>query len=372
MKTFNPYSGLALMTCLCFSLMNGSLSAAEPSKAQQAQISRASAEMAAVAKRWIASLSKEQRAAATFKMDDEERSNWHFVPDFVIKPNGRRGLTIGQMTPQQRIFAVTLPATALSQRGYLEMMSIRALEKVLFDIEGKDYRDPQLYYVSIFGKPDPKGTWGWRFEGHHLSVNVTIIDGKKFSVTPSFFGSNPGKVTDGNLKGVEVLDKEQKLALSLIQSFNKEQLAKATIDTSALDKKLLQKSVIKEVLTTDDPTADRGLFTFKGISFADLDPAQQKKLLSLINVYTSRFRPEILKGTRYQGNIKDGSDVSFAWSGGQKRGEFHYYRIQSKTFLIEFANTQNNANHVHAVWREFDGDFGRDFLSEHFSKHHKK
>ncbi|MDF1745585.1 MAG: DUF3500 domain-containing protein, partial [Gimesia sp.] len=136
MKTFNPYSGLALMTCLCFSLMNGSLSAAEPSKAQQAQISRASAEMAAVAKRWLASLTKEQRAAATFKMDDEERSNWHFVPDFVIKPNGRRGLTIGQMTPQQRIFAVTLPATALSQRGYLEMMSIRALEKVLFDIEG--------------------------------------------------------------------------------------------------------------------------------------------------------------------------------------------------------------------------------------------
>lgn len=372
MKTYHRVSGLALMTCLCFSLLTGNQASAEPSKAQQIQISRASAQMASVAKRWLASLTKEQRSAATFKMDDEERSNWHFVPDFVIKPDGRKGLTIGQMTPQQRIFALTLPATALSQRGYLEMMSIRALEKVLFDIEGKEYRDPELYYVSIFGKPDAKGTWGWRFEGHHLSVNVTIIDGKKFSVTPSFFGSNPGKVTSGNLHGVEVLDKEQKLALSLVRSLNKEQLAKATIDTSGLDKKLLQKSVIKEVLTSDYPTADRGLFTFKGISFADLDKAQQKKLLNLVNVYTSRFRPEILKGTRYQGSIKDGSDLSFSWSGGKKRGEFHYYRIQSKTFLIEFANTQNNANHVHAVWREFDGDFGRDFLTEHFKKHHKK
>lgn len=361
------------MTCLSFSLMTGSqASAAEPTKWQQAQVSKASAEMAAVAKRWLASLSKAQRAKATFKLDDEERSKWHFVPDFVIKPDGRKGLTIGQMTPQQRIFALTLPSTALSNRGYLEMMSIRALEKVLFDNEGKDYRDPELYYVSIFGKPDAKGTWGWRFEGHHLSVNVTIMDGKKFSVTPSFFGSNPGKVTSGNLTGVEVLDKEQKLALSLIQSFDNDQMAIATIDTSGMDKKLLQNSVIKEVLTTDAPKADRGLFTFKGISFADLDPAQQKKLLNLVNVYTTRFRPEILNGTRYRGRIKDGSDLFFAWSGGKKRGEFHYYRIQSKTFLIEFANTQNNANHVHAVWREFDGDFGHDFLSEHFSKHHKK
>lgn len=372
MKTYHPCSCLVLITCLSFSLFDGHPVSAETDKARQAQISKASAEMAAVAKRWLASLSKEQRAQATFKMDDEERSNWHFIPDFVIKPDGRKGLTIGQMTPQQRIFALTLPATALSHRGYLEMMSIRALEKVLHDIEGKDYRDPELYYVSIFGKPDPKGTWGWRFEGHHLSVNVTIIDGKKFSVTPSFFGSNPGKVISGNLAKMEVLEKEQQLALKLVQSFDNDQLAIATIDTSGMDKKLLQNSVIKEVLTTDDPKAERGLFKFKGISFADLDPAQQKLLLRLVNVYTTRFRPEILKGTRYKGRIKDGSDLFFAWSGGKKRGEFHYYRIQSKTFLIEFANTQNNANHVHAVWREFDGDFGRDYLSEHFSKHHQK
>jgi len=372
LKTYHPTPALALMACFCFSLFNITPATAEVTKAQQAQISKASHEMAAVAKRWLASLTKEQRKQATFELDDEERMNWHFIPDFVIKPAGRSGLPMTQMTPQQRIFAVTLPSTALSHRGYLEVMSIRALEQVLFEQEGKDHRNPELYYVSIFGKPDSKGTWGWRFEGHHLSVNVTIVDGKKFSVTPSFFGSNPATVKQGPLKGVEVLKQEQQLALNLVKSFNPDQLAIATIDTAAMDKKLLAKSVIKEVLTTDDPVADKGLFTYKGIQYADLDPKQQKQLLRLVNVYLGRFRPELLKGTHYLGNLRDGDHLYFAWSGGQKRGEFHYYRIQSKTFLIEFANTQNDANHVHATWREFDGDFGRDLLKEHFKNHHQK
>ncbi|WP_299467712.1 DUF3500 domain-containing protein [uncultured Gimesia sp.] len=372
MKTYHPFSGLALLTCLCFSLTSGNLAAAEPAKAQQTQISKASAEMAAVAKRWLASLTEEQRKQATFALDDKERTNWHFIPDFAIKSGGRQGLPMTQMTPQQQIFAVTLPATALSHRGYLEMMSIRALEQVLFEQEGKEHRNPELYYVSVFGTPDAKGTWGWRFEGHHLSVNVTIVDGKKFSVTPSFFGSNPATVKEGPLKGVEVLQQEQQLALNLVKSFNPDQLAIATIDTSAMDQKLLAKSVIKEVITSDDPVADKGLFTYQGIQYADMDPKQQKMLLNLVNAYLGRFRPELLKGTNYLGNLRDGDHLYFAWSGGQKRGEFHYYRIQSKTFLIEFANTQNDANHVHATWRDFDGDFGRDLLSEHFKNHHQK
>tara|TARA_R110002095_G_scaffold152237_1_gene131917 strand:+ start:66855 stop:67988 length:1134 start_codon:yes stop_codon:yes gene_type:complete len=372
LKIFHPYSALALMACFCFSLSSNTPVAAEVTKAQQAQISKASSEMASAAKRWLASLTPEQRKQATFKLDDKERTNWHFIPDFAIKPAGRNGLPMTQMTPQQKIFAVTLPATALSHRGYLEVMSIRALEQVLFEQEGKDHRNPELYYVSIFGKPDAKGTWGWRFEGHHLSVNVTIVDGKKFSVTPSFFGSNPATVKQGPLKGVEVLKLEQQLALNLVKSFNPDQLAIATIDTAAMDQKLLAKSVIKEVLTTDDPIADKGLFTYKGIQYADLDPKQQKQLLRLVNVYLGRFRPELLKGTNYLGNLRDGDHLYFAWSGGQKRGEFHYYRIQSKTFLIEFANTQNDANHVHATWRDFDGDFGRDLLKEHFKNHHQK
>lgn len=346
---------------------------AEVTKAQQAQISKASGEMAAAAKRFLASLTEEQRKQATFKLDDKERTNWYFIPDFAIKPAGvRNGLPMTKMTPQQKIFAVTLPSTALSHRGYLELMSIRALEQVLFEIEGRDVRNPELYYVSIFGTPDAKGTWGWRFEGHHLSVNITIVDGKKFSVTPSFYGSNPATVKQGPLKGVEVLKQEQQLALNLVKSFNPDQLAIATIDTKKVDEKLLAKSVIKEVLTTDDPVADPGLFTQKGIQYADLDPKQQKMLLRLVNAYLQRFRPELLKGTKYLGNLRDGDHLYFAWSGGQKRGDFHYYRIQSKVFLIEFANTQNDANHVHATWREWDGDFGRDLLKEHMQNHHQK
>lgn len=372
MKTYLPYSGLVLMTCLCFSLSVGNQASAEPAKAQQAQISKASTEMASAAKRFLASLTPEQRKLAAFDLDSEERTNWHFIPDFAIKSGGRHGLPMTQMSAQQRIFAVTLPATALSHRGYLEMMSIRALEQVLFELEGKEHRNPELYYVSIFGKPDSKGTWGWRFEGHHLSVNVTIVDGNKFSVTPSFFGSNPATVKEGPLKGVEVLKQEQQLALNLVKSFNPDQLAIATIDTAAVDQKLLAKSVLKEILTTDDPVVDKSLVTHKGIQYADLDPKQQKTLLNLVNTYLGRFRPELLKGTHYLGNLRDGDHLYFAWSGGQKRGEFHYYRIQSKYFLIEFANTQNDANHVHAVWREFDGDFGRDLLKEHFKNHHQK
>ncbi|WP_417385809.1 DUF3500 domain-containing protein [Gimesia sp.] len=372
MKTYLLPSSLALLTCLCVTLASSNLTYAEPTKAQQAAISRASSEMAAAAKRFLASLPEEQRKAATFKLDSKERDSWYFIPDFAIKDDKRTGLPMTQMTPQQQIFAVTLPATALSHRGFLEMNSIRALEQVLFELEGKDYRNPELYYVSIFGKPDPKGTWAWRFEGHHLSVNVTIIEGKQFSVTPSFFGSNPATVKQGPLKGVEVLKEEQQLALNLVKSFNPDQLAIATIDTSEMDKKLLAKSVIKEILTTDDPVVDKGLIPHKGIQYADLDPKQQKMLLKLVNAYLGRFRPELLKGTHYLGNLRDGDHLYFAWSGGQKRGEFHYYRIQSKVFLIEFANTQNDANHVHAVFREFEGDFGRDLLKEHFSKHHDK
>jgi len=371
-KTYQPFAYLALLTGLCWNLTSVAPANAAPPKAQKTQISRASREMASAAKRFLASLTAEQRKAATFKMDSKERDQWYFIPDFAIKEEGgRTGLPMTKMSPQQQIFAVTLPAMALSHRGYLEMNSIRALEQVLFELEGKDYRNPELYYVSIFGNPDAKGTWGWRFEGHHLSVNVTIVDGKKFSVTPSFFGSNPATVMQGPLKGVEVLKEEQQLALNLVKSFNPDQLAIATIDTSEMDKKLLAKSVIKEVLTTDDPVVDKGLVPHKGIQYADLDPKQQKMLLRLVNAYLGRFRPELLKGTRYLGNLRDGDHLYFAWSGGQARGKFHYYRIQSKVFLIEFANTQNDANHVHAVFREFDGDFGRDLLKEHYSKHHK-
>ncbi|MFG0240597.1 MAG: DUF3500 domain-containing protein [Gimesia chilikensis] len=373
MKTYHRLTCLALITGLCWNLASTRPADAAPPKAQKTQISRASREMASAAQRFLASLSEEERKAATFKMDSKERDQWYFIPDFAIKEDGgRTGLPMTKMSPQQKIFAVTLPATALSHRGYLEMNSIRALEQVLFELEGKDYRNPELYYVSIFGNPDPKGTWGWRFEGHHLSVNVTIVDGEKFSVTPSFFGSNPATVMQGPLKGVEVLKEEQQLALNLVKSFNPDQLAIATIDTAEVDKKLLAKSVIKEVLTTDDPVVDKGLVPHKGIQYADLDPKQQKMLLRLVNAYLGRFRPELLKGTRYLGNLRDGDHLYFAWSGGQARGQFHYYRIQSKVFLIEFANTQNDANHVHAVFREFEGDFGRDLLKEHYSKQHKK
>lgn len=318
--------------------------------------------MATSATRLLQSLTPEQRAKMVFEFADEEREDFHFVPDKFIKPDGTRaGLTIEEMQPNQKTLAKALPATALSHRGYLEAMSIMSLEQVLFDMEnGNPVRNPQRYYVSLFGEPSQNGTWGWRFEGHHLSINVTIINGKKFSVTPSFFGTNPAIIKEGPMKGTEVLVQEDRLALELVNSLTGE-LKEAV---------LIPGKTVDEVITSDDRTARREAFLEHGVTFEQLAAEQQQMLLALVNVYLGRFQPEILQGTRYKGLLEDGTGLRFAWSGGTVLGEQHYYRIVGKDFLIEFANSQNNANHIHAVLREFNGDFGRDFLAEHYQEGH--
>ncbi|WP_459556098.1 DUF3500 domain-containing protein [Lacunimicrobium album] len=318
--------------------------------------------MATAANRLLMSLTEEQRKQVVFEFGDEEREDFHFVPDKFIKPEAaRKGLTIEQMQPNQKNFAKALPATALSNRGFLEAMSIMSLEQFLFELEkGNEIRNPQRYYVSIFGTPSATGTWGWRFEGHHLSVNVTIIDGKKFSVTPSFFGTNPAIIQEGPMKGTEVLVGEERIALDLVKTLTAEQMKKVMIPGSNVD----------EVITSDERTAKRETFEQHGLVFEDLTAEQQQKLLSLVNVYLGRFQPEILQGTKFKGLLEDGKGLRFAWSGGTELGQQHYYRIVSSEFLIEFANSQNNHNHIHAVLRDFKGDFGRDFLAEHYKEGH--
>lgn len=337
--------------------------------AHESAVHQAAAEMSSAANQFLASLTEEQRKQVVFPLTDDEHQNWHFVPDRNIAPNGRRGLPIKEMSPQQRALAHGLPATALSGRGYMQAMAIMALEKVLRDIEGSDHRDPELYYVTIFGEPTTEGSWGWRFEGHHLSVNVTAVGGEHFSVTPSFFGSNPAIVPSGPLKGLEVLKQEEQIALDLVNSLTAAQLAKATIgDVKPYDVEVTGKT-IREVLTTDDPRVDKGRLHKVGIGYNDLDKSQQALLLGLIHEYAGRFRQAVLEGTTDAAHGADPSTLTFAWLGGMKRGEQHYYAIQSDVFLIEFANSQNNANHIHAVWRDIDGDFGRDLLGEHFHEH---
>jgi hypothetical protein len=350
---------------VCFTLLSGTNSPrtllAQQDPANDPTV--AAKEMSSAATRFLAMLEPEQRAKANLKLADPQREQWEFVPDPFCK-SPRTGLSIRNMTAYQRALAESIPATALSHRGYLQARTVMALEQLVFLKDGKEFRDAENYYVTIYGTPGDESTWGWRFEGHHLSINVTIVEGKTFSVTPSFIGTNPAKVESGPMAGTEVLDLEQTLAFELVNSLNESQLASATIT----DKENISGGGGLEVATLNHTVVDRAKVAFAGVSAKDLDASQQEKLVRLAKLYAQRFRPEFVAGTKI-GNVGAASSISFAWYGGKEHGEHHYYRILSDQWVIEFANSQNNANHVHAVWRDFDGDFGRDLLGTHFREH---
>ncbi len=309
------------------------------------------AEMAAAADKFLAALTPEQRARATFDFKNDERLNWHFIP------KERKGLTIKEMSPAQRLLAHGLLRSGLSAHGYDKATNIMSLEPILFELEGagrKFPRDPELYHFFIFGKPGVKETWGWRVEGHHISVNVTLAKGQDISVTPSFFGSNPAEVRQGPRKGLRVLAEEEDLARQLLKSLDADQKQAALVETTAP----------KDIFTVADrkvkPLLPPGLLSSK------MNKKQTTTLMRLIKAYVERYRPELAEDDLRK-ITKAGLDkIQFAWYGGVEKGEGHYYRVQGPTFLMEYDNTQNNNNHIHAVWRDFDGDFGEDILKKHY------
>ena len=314
-------------------------------------------EMAAAAKNLLTTLTAEQAVKAIYPLKDNERYNWHFIP------RERKGLPFKEMAPEQKHLAHALLSTALSHRGYFKASTIMSLEQVLRDFEqGKGpTRDPELYFVTIFGKPDAQGAWGWRVEGHHLSLNFMVVEGKEISVTPSFLGSNPGEVRAGPRQGLRVLGAEEDLARQLVKSLNDEQ-KKAAIDTNTAP---------REIITGNDRKA-RGL-TPMGISAAKLTKAQTDLLWQVIKEYVYRDRPELADQDLKRIEKGGARSLYFAWAGSVEPKEGHYYRVQGPTFLMEYDNTQNNANHIHAVWRDFEHDFGEDLLRQHYeSAPHEK
>ncbi|HYF34754.1 MAG TPA: DUF3500 domain-containing protein [Prosthecobacter sp.] len=321
----------------------------------------AGVQMAGAAKFFLSSLAPEQKAKAAFKFEDDERENFHFVPW------DRKGLSLKEMTPQQRLLAHALLNTGLGFRGTAKAVTIMSLEEVLYTIEGADEakraavrerRDPEKYFVSVFGEPSDKGVWGWRFEGHHMSLNFTIKDGQLLRATPAFMGSNPGEVREGPLTGLRVLGKEEDLGRELVKSLTEAQWAKAKIADEAP----------KDIITAQERKVNP--LTPDGLPDTELNPEQKAKLEELIREYLERMRPEI--ATEAWAEFQKNGPVYFAWAGGKELGEGHYYRVQGKTFLLEYDNTQGNANHPHSVWRSFDGDFGRDLLGAHLKEAHGK
>lgn len=323
------------------------------------QAHEAGAQMADIAGIFLAALTPEQKAKATFEFGSEERENWHFIP------RERKGLPMKEMTPQQRLLANALLNTGLSFRGSAKAVTIMSLEEVLYQIEGADEskrasvrekRDPEKYYVSIFGTPDVKGSWGWRVEGHHLALNFTLKDGQLIRSSPAFMGTNPGEIRDGALKGLRVLGKEEELGRELVKSLDEAQFKKAVVADAAP----------KEMITAAEHKVNP--LQPAGLPESDMNDAQKALLRRIILEYTERMRPEL--AAEALADIEKTGGVHFGWAGGKERGEPHYYRVQGKSFLIEYDNTQNDANHVHSVFRSFDGDFGRDILGEHLKQAH--
>ena len=318
---------------------------------------RAANEMSTAASRFLAGLTPEQRKQTVFALESEERLRWNFIPSEAFP---RNGLLLKDMTEEQRKLAHGLLRTALSERGYLTYTSIIQLENVLREIErgGKFARDPEIYRFSIFGEPSDKGAWGWRVEGHHVSLHFTVVNGRVASSTPTFAGSNPAEVRDGPEKGKRVLGQLEDAGRALITALDATQRTTATIQATAPN----------EILTNNRLDIDP--LSPAGISVAAMNSAQRDLLMKLIDAYAGLMATEIAADRLAKIKAAGIEKVSFAWAGPVERGAQHYYRVQGPTFLIEYDNSQNQGNHVHSVWRDFNGDFGRDVLREHIRTAH--
>jgi hypothetical protein len=314
---------------------------------------RSSTTMATAASKFLQGLTPEQRQQAAFPFEGDERLRWHFIPTEMY---ARKGLLIRSMTPPQRALAHDLLKAGLSQRGYLTASAIMDLETILKALEGANgrlERDPEKYFFSVFGTPSAKDTWGWRVEGHHISLHFTVVNGTMVAGSPTFFGSNPAEVRDGPKKGLRILGAEEDAARALLDSLDASQRTKAIFDATAPGDMITMANVN---ITPLSPV---------GLGADALTAAQRDLLMKLLDVYTGKMAPDIAADRLARVRKAGVEKIGFAWAGPTDRGKKHYYRVQGPTFLIEYDNTQNDGNHIHSVWRDFEGDFGRDLLREH-------
>ena len=321
--------------------------------ASPAQAHDIAKEMRDSANLFLKSLSDDQATALKFKFDDDLRKNWQFIP------MERKGLGLKQMKPHQRGLAMVLVQTALSHRGFSTSMQIMAMEQVLRDLENNSLkRDPTKYHLFLFGTPSADTSWGWRIEGHHLSISVTVADGKNVVIAPAFLGANPAVVKSGPLAGTSVLGDLEAKGRELVKQLSVEQKATAVFTDKA------PRDVI------NGPARKRAeSLTPAGLAASDMSEDQQKLLRELLNQYLNRFRGEIANADREKIEQAGFEKVSFAWAGQIQPGKPHYFRVQGPTFIFEYDNTQNGANHAHALWRDFKDDFGEDTLRKHYQKH---
>lgn len=312
-----------------------------------------------LANRFISTLGEDQKKKLMYDFDGDERYNWHFVPR-----NDRKGVMINELTEPQKKAAFDLLRAYLSNSGYKKTRDIIQLEILLKQIENRPeddhYRDPGKYFLTIFGKPAADKAWGWRFEGHHISFNFSTYKDKVTASTPNFLGSNPAIVLSGPQKGLQILKNETETGFLLIGSLNPQQLKKA----------VFAEEVPADIVTSNSRKAT--IAQVCGIAYNELDKKQQALFMQLLSIYVNRytknFADDMMEEIRQAGLEK----LHFAWAGVRKQttGKPYYYCIQGPTIIIEYDNTQNNANHVHTAVRDLNHDFGGDELLKHYKEDH--
>jgi hypothetical protein len=371
---------------------------------------RAAAEMAKTANEFVSSLTSDQRTKAVYPMSSEEWTRWNFIPASMFP---RNGISFKELSQAQRQRAHDLMKASLSQTGYLTASSVMQLENVLREIEGPSatagsappaaqpapptaaptpadaaagergaarggggqrggrggrggggdgagapiIRDPELYYLTVFGDPAAKSTWGWRLEGHHVSLRFAVDNGKLLvSSTPQFLGSNPAEVPYGYgpYTGLRVLAAQEDAARTLVLALDAKRQAIAIVAPNP-------RGFASGTTVKFDPQ------TAVGLPMSQMTGGQRDMLMKLIDSYAT-IMPADIAAARLAKIKAAGTDtIAFAWSGSTEKGRQYQYQVQGPTFLIEHNNTQNNGNHIHAVWRDFNGDFGRDVLAEHMA-----
>jgi hypothetical protein len=302
---------------------------------------------------FVNALAPDKRQQAMIPFDSRERFNWHYVP------RRREGLTLKAMNESERAAAHQLLRSTLSEVGYRKAVDVMQLEEVLRQIEFFPFsRDPENYAFTVFTSAGASFPLGWRVEGHHLSLNFTVVSQAHGALTPAFLGANPAEVREGPRKGLRVLAQEQDLAFELMGRLDSDQRRKVVIAARSLGD-----------IVSGPGRADE-LKTPVGLSVAEMTPPQRDGAMRLLEVYARNMRADFAEAQLRAIGEADMQKISFAWAGSLDAGQPHYYRLHGPTLLIEYDNTQNDANHIHSVWHDLKNDFGIDLLRAHYDTGH--
>jgi hypothetical protein len=320
--------------------------------------------MAEAALDFLGSLNEQQRRLAQLPFGDDRRYVWDYRPP---ESTPRNGLRLINMTQEQQRKAMAVVDIGMSVRGARQVREIYDLEVPLLAQEKESMRvtpfirHPEHYAFCVFGDPNGTKPWAWHVGGHHIALHFTVIDGDRMACVPLFFGANPAEVHHGPTTGQRTLAEEEDLARALVTGLPEQLKQTAIVSETAFPDILTDKYRIANMFAPP-----------RGLLFAQMDGDSRGLLTRLVRHYVDRTNEELARIT-WASIERGGLDtITFAWTGGTARGQGHYYAIKSPTFLIEYDNTQNEANHIHSVLREVTGDWGEDLIASHYAESHTR